>query len=37
MAKKLGWILFTGLALGGVAISEHAPWFHRSGPLEGSP
>ena len=28
--SKLGWILFTGLALGGVAISEHAPWFHRA-------
>jgi exosortase E/protease (VPEID-CTERM system) len=27
--SKLGWILFTGLALGGVAIAEHASWFHR--------
>lgn len=27
--SKLGWILFTGLALGGVAVSEHASWFHR--------
>ena len=29
--SKLGWILFTALALGGVALSEHAPWFHRPG------
>ena len=27
--SKLGWILFTALALGGVAIAEHVPWFHR--------
>ena len=27
--SKLGWILFTAIALGGVAISEHASWFHR--------
>jgi exosortase E/protease (VPEID-CTERM system) len=29
--SKLGWILFTGLALGGVALAEHASWFRVDG------
>jgi exosortase E/protease (VPEID-CTERM system) len=27
--SKLGWILFTLIALGGVALSEHASWFRK--------
>jgi len=27
--SKLGWILFTAIALGGVALSEHVTWFQR--------
>ncbi|MBK9519480.1 MAG: exosortase E/protease, VPEID-CTERM system [Anaeromyxobacter sp.] len=28
--SKLGWILFLGLALGGVALAERLPWLHRA-------
>ena len=28
--SKLGWILFTALALGGVAVAEHAAWLHKA-------
>ena len=27
--SKLGWVLFTAIALGGVALSEHIPWFRK--------
>jgi exosortase E/protease (VPEID-CTERM system) len=27
--SKLGWFLFTGIALGGVALAEHLPWLQR--------
>ena len=39
--SKLGWILFTGVALAGVALAEHLPWFRSPGrtgePPSGAP
>lgn len=33
--SKLGWILFTAIALGGVALSERASWFQKPDEGEG--
>lgn len=30
--SKLGWFLFSGIVLAGVAVAEHAPWFRRPAP-----
>jgi exosortase E/protease (VPEID-CTERM system) len=35
--SKLGWVIFLGLALGGVALAERAPWLQRAGGAAAAP